>query len=324
MSEEKKDVVKEEIEKEDKNKNVLDLQRAAKRRQKKEFEKYKVDNEEDLKKVKDAMEQAKLKAVQEAQQRKQTELLKTPWSKLSSADRFNRIQVETNMFRSEMMNKYLQEKQKLDTFKKFLYQLSSVVGDIGDKTNYMVETLKEKKYIEVEKFEDEMEARRYKRLGVHRKKEEAIETADLVWACYAGKMIDDGMSDPNLILAKEECLEKPAVDVGSGSHIPEFDAALMGMKEGEKKTAQVKFPDDYDPTNTGRAHKFAGRVAEFHIEILKVKYTEKTKRDRIIEQKKKEALEKVKEAEKELKEKQETAKKVEPVKTIEENKDGAK
>lgn len=55
-----------------------------------------------------------------------------------------------------------------------------------------------------------------------------------------------------------------SVVVGSGSMIEDFDAALLGVRTGDQKTFDVKFPDDY------QAKELAGQVAQFDIKVKKV------------------------------------------------------
>ncbi|HZM37415.1 MAG TPA: trigger factor [Burkholderiales bacterium] len=52
--------------------------------------------------------------------------------------------------------------------------------------------------------------------------------------------------------------------LGEGRMLPEFEAAARGMSEGEEKSFEVKFPDDYH----GKA--VAGKVASFLLKLRKV------------------------------------------------------
>ncbi|NWG31346.1 MAG: trigger factor [Rhodocyclaceae bacterium] len=54
------------------------------------------------------------------------------------------------------------------------------------------------------------------------------------------------------------------VFVGGGMMLPEFEAALEGMKAGEEKTFDVKFPDDY------HAKDLAGQQVQFTVVVKKV------------------------------------------------------
>jgi trigger factor len=52
--------------------------------------------------------------------------------------------------------------------------------------------------------------------------------------------------------------------LGEGRMLPEFDAAARGMAEGEKKTFELKFPDDYHGKDV------AGKTASFHLRVKKI------------------------------------------------------
>ena len=52
--------------------------------------------------------------------------------------------------------------------------------------------------------------------------------------------------------------------LGEGRMLPEFDAAARGMSEGEEKTFELKFPDDY------LGKDVAGKTASFHLKVSKV------------------------------------------------------
>ncbi len=52
--------------------------------------------------------------------------------------------------------------------------------------------------------------------------------------------------------------------LGSNSMIPGFEEQLIGVKEGDNKTIEVTFPDDY------QSKEVAGKLAEFDITVLKV------------------------------------------------------
>jgi trigger factor len=52
--------------------------------------------------------------------------------------------------------------------------------------------------------------------------------------------------------------------LGEGRMLPEFDAAARGMSEGEEKTFELKFPDDYHGKDV------AGKTASFHLKVSKV------------------------------------------------------
>ena len=54
------------------------------------------------------------------------------------------------------------------------------------------------------------------------------------------------------------------VFVGAGMILPDFEAALAGMRAGEEKTFDVKFPDDY------HAQELAGQTVQFDVVVKKV------------------------------------------------------
>ncbi|TXH72991.1 MAG: trigger factor [Thiothrix sp.] len=54
------------------------------------------------------------------------------------------------------------------------------------------------------------------------------------------------------------------VELGAGRMLPDFEAALIGMKAGETKTADVSFPEDY------QAENLKGKTAQFKLTVHKV------------------------------------------------------
>ena len=59
------------------------------------------------------------------------------------------------------------------------------------------------------------------------------------------------------------------VVIGSGSLIPGFEDQLIGIKEGEERTLNVNFPDDYHATEmAGKEAVFEVKVAEVAEEVL--------------------------------------------------------
>jgi trigger factor len=58
--------------------------------------------------------------------------------------------------------------------------------------------------------------------------------------------------------------ENAPLVLGSGSMIEGFEAGLLGIKAGETRTLEVKFPDDY------RAEQLAGKDAVFEVKVLRV------------------------------------------------------
>lgn len=58
--------------------------------------------------------------------------------------------------------------------------------------------------------------------------------------------------------------EKASVDLGSGSFLPDFESGLAGVKAGEEKVFEVKFPADYGSAD------LAGKTAEFTATVHQV------------------------------------------------------
>ena len=55
-----------------------------------------------------------------------------------------------------------------------------------------------------------------------------------------------------------------AIVLGEGRMLPEFEAALIGMKAGETKTFELTFPEDY------HGKEVAGKTAEFDVTVKAV------------------------------------------------------
>ncbi len=62
--------------------------------------------------------------------------------------------------------------------------------------------------------------------------------------------------------------ENQVLEIGAGMFIPGFEEQIIGMKKGEEKDINVKFPDEY------RAEHLAGKDAVFHIKLNDVKEKE--------------------------------------------------
>lgn len=61
--------------------------------------------------------------------------------------------------------------------------------------------------------------------------------------------------------------------IGSGQFIPGFEEQLVGLKKGDKKIVEVKFPEDY------RAENLAGKDATFDVEVFEVETPAKVEID---------------------------------------------
>ena len=59
-------------------------------------------------------------------------------------------------------------------------------------------------------------------------------------------------------------VENYPVEIGAGQMIPGFEDELVGLKEGDSKTFEVTFPEEYGN------EKLAGKTAEFEIEVVSV------------------------------------------------------
>jgi len=61
-----------------------------------------------------------------------------------------------------------------------------------------------------------------------------------------------------------EGVERGATILGSGAMFPAIEAALVGMKTGDEKDAEIEFPADW------RVPQFAGRSVQVHLKAIKV------------------------------------------------------
>ncbi len=86
--------------------------------------------------------------------------------------------------------------------------------------------------------------------------ERAAEEADQVIINFVGR-IDD-------VAFEGGKAENVPLVLGSNSMIPGFEDQLIGVKQGEQKTIEVTFPEDY------QSKEVAGKKAQFEIDVLKV------------------------------------------------------
>jgi trigger factor len=86
--------------------------------------------------------------------------------------------------------------------------------------------------------------------------ERAAETGDRVTMNYRGK-IDDAEFEGSTA-------EDYAVVLGEGRLLPDFELQLAGMKSGESKAFDVRFPDDY------HGKEAAGKTARFEVTVTQV------------------------------------------------------
>ena len=89
--------------------------------------------------------------------------------------------------------------------------------------------------------------------------ERAAKNGDMVVLDYSGSVdgvkFDDGTA------------EAQDLELGSGRFIPGFEEQLVGLKAGEEKDVNVKFPEEY------HAKDLAGKDAVFACKIIAVSYT---------------------------------------------------
>lgn len=84
-----------------------------------------------------------------------------------------------------------------------------------------------------------------------------VQDGDTVTLNYAGSV--DGVAFAG------GTAENQTLVIGSGSFIPGFEEQMVGMKLGEEKDLQVKFPEDY------HAEDLKGKEAIFHVAVLGIK-----------------------------------------------------
>jgi trigger factor len=89
------------------------------------------------------------------------------------------------------------------------------------------------------------------------KSERPAQDNDHVTIKFVGSV--DGKTAPELQS------ESQAFVLGKKYFLPEFEDAVRGLKVGEKKTFDLKFPADY------HAEEYKGKVAQFEVELLQLK-----------------------------------------------------
>jgi trigger factor len=97
------------------------------------------------------------------------------------------------------------------------------------------------------------------------KDERPIKDKDCVVMSFDGSV--DGISEAGMKS------ESHTLVLGEGNFLPDFEAALIGMKVGEEKTADVGFPKDYHATH------LQGKTAQFKIKVLGLKEKDLPKYD---------------------------------------------
>lgn len=86
-----------------------------------------------------------------------------------------------------------------------------------------------------------------------------VENGDVVVIDYSGS-VDGEKFDGGTA-------ENQTLEIGSGAFIPGFEEQLVGMKKGDKKDINVKFPDEYTP-------ELAGKDAVFAITLHEIQHKE--------------------------------------------------
>ncbi len=88
----------------------------------------------------------------------------------------------------------------------------------------------------------------------------AVETGDRVILDYSGsvngEMFDGGTAEDQLLV------------IGSGTFIPGFEEQLVGLKAGEEKDINVKFPEEYSAPLAGKDAVFAIKIKAVQIKEL--------------------------------------------------------
>lgn len=91
---------------------------------------------------------------------------------------------------------------------------------------------------------------------------EVVEDAKITDGCTA---IFDFEGSVNGVPFEGGKAENYSLEIGSGNFIPGFEEQMIGMKAGEEKTIQVKFPEDY------HAADLAGKDADFKLLVHEIK-----------------------------------------------------
>ncbi|OGA54078.1 MAG: trigger factor [Betaproteobacteria bacterium RIFCSPLOWO2_12_FULL_62_13] len=86
--------------------------------------------------------------------------------------------------------------------------------------------------------------------------ERAAEQGDRLTITYRGTIDDNEFSGSS---ARDQ-----AVVLGDGRRLPDFDKRLLGMKAGEVKTFELRFPDDY------HGKEVAGKTARFEVTVAQI------------------------------------------------------
>lgn len=112
-----------------------------------------------------------------------------------------------------------------------------------------------------EELEKEAEARLQKVSSFHKDKEPCekstkAKAGDIVTLKFIGKI--DGVAFAG------GSSDEHDLEIGSGNFIDNFETQLIGLKQGDTKIVKVTFPKEY------HNHEYAGKDAEFDVEVLSV------------------------------------------------------
>ena len=105
---------------------------------------------------------------------------------------------------------------------------------------------------EINKTIDQLKETNVKEVAVDRKAKKA-DKLELDFEVLREKVIIEGGKNP-----------KYPIVIGEGKMIPGFEDKLIGLKKGDKKEFELKFPDKYFQKN------LAGKLATFKIEVINV------------------------------------------------------
>jgi|GEM_PF-6059284 len=115
----------------------------------------------------------------------------------------------------------------------------------------------EKPTVNDKQVEDELKAAHEQFVHYHRIKENRpIKSDDSTVVQYEGKV--DGQKIEKASAEKQELI------LGSGQVTPEFETAILGLKEGENTNFEIDFPEDH------QVDEVKGRKLQFDIKILEI------------------------------------------------------
>lgn len=107
-----------------------------------------------------------------------------------------------------------------------------------------------------EEIEHEIEHLRENFAEIREKEEGTVENGDTAVIDFKGE-IDGQIFD-------KACGENYPLEIGSNTFIPGFEEGLVGMKNGETRDLNLKFPTEYDP-------EVAGKDVIFHVTLNEIK-----------------------------------------------------